>query len=1271
VNIRKPLASATFDFRSQSKLMKTILCLLITGLALAGNALAQPFTLGSSQVQIVATPSVNHAPLGVPVTAPQGFDFGSLQVQSDSSWVKPTVNSTGSEIVLTFQTNSLVSQSYTATITASNGPDTVTFFVKATVSLLNVTKLVADPSRSRVYGVHQNGTAAGAVVIYDPLQETLVGSITVGRKPTDLAVSNDGTELFVINSVDRAITVVDLTTLRVKETIALSAFDNWGDADTSANIKVGAGNIIYYSDAAWAPALRVFDRSTRQVLQTMLIGSNGFGDFALSPDGKTLIGWAQYGWTAGWAGSYLARFSVSSTGSLTSIETTDQNYPTVLSRDPLDTPLFITNDNQLAFAKQLAVKAGSIKVTQQAFPTPIYSITPGGEVGITKTSVYETATGNKLVDLPVATAVQVVTPDYSRLAYFNPSQRAFGSFKLLEAIGDKILNQTLSPANGAIVLSPSSLRWQSVPGAQKYQVYLGTSQQDVSAATPTSPLLLGETTASFFPLNNKLTPGVTYFWRIDTVTSSGVTKGEVHNFTVSQISASLSQIDTATVQGHAHHTISIDLASDSSSLTWQASADVPWISFQPASGTTPSALQVVIDASHLVPGSYGGSVTITGSAGGPFVIPVRLRVDALHLTILKSNRASSIVYAISEDPAVPVGGAYLLEIDSATESILRVIRVGSSVTDLAVHLGDHKLYVPNWKGGSLLAIDQTTFDQMRTYNFSPFGGVGYSNNDVYRVTPGAAGRLIVEEEDQWIDVSLFDTQAGTASVKSFQRQGGGASDSTGRYYYHGDDNISDAKIHRFDLTGDKFTELVAARLNPLGYYGSRVVVVSENDSRIFWNGMVFDQALAPVQNLADLVYSTTTDGRYAFAEKLIYDTQTGQVVLGMPADTMVSAFNSSTGKLVVQVGSSVRFFPVRAPFTLATPALTVLANTDGSVLLTWTDNSLETGFTLQRRIAGSLSWEDVPVTIGRNQSSVTLRDLKPGTKYEFRIKADSPVTSSGWSAVTAVTSAGAAPVVLGNIATRMAVGNADNATIAGFIITGSAPVKVLIRGMGPTLGALGVPGTLTDPFLELHKPDQTIITNDNWADGDTSQIPAGFAPGSDKESVIAATLDPGNYTAILKGAHGETGVGLAEVYNLDSTVPAQLANISTRGFVQTGDNVMIGGFILGGSNGVSKVVVRAIGPSLTQSSGITNALANPTLELHDNNGALLASNDNWKINAQTGQSQEAQIRATTIQPTNDLESAIVATLPGGAYTAIVAGKDGGTGVALVEVYNMQ
>ena len=250
-----------------------------------------------------------------------------------------------------------------------------------------------------------------------------------------------------------------------------------------------------------------------------------------------------------------------------------------------------------------------------------------------------------------------------------------------------------------------------------------------------------------------------------------------------------------------------------------------------------------------------------------------------------------------------------------------------------------------------------------------------------------------------------------------------------------------------------------------------------------------------------------------------------------------------------------------------------------------------------------------------------------------------------------------------NIATRMSVQTGDNVLIAGFIVTGpsGSSKKVLIRGLGPSLAQFGVPNTLSDPLLELHKSDGTVI-NDNWQQGDTSQIPSGFAPSDPREAVIVATLTPGNYSAVVKGAHGETGVGIAELYDLDSASPAKLANISTRGFINTGDDVMIGGFIIGG-NEPAKILVRAIGPTLTD-FGVQGALADPTLELHDANGGTI-SNDDWR------ETQESEIIATTIPPNKDREPAILATLVPGNYTAIVRGQSNTTGIGLVEAYSLQ
>ena len=255
-----------------------------------------------------------------------------------------------------------------------------------------------------------------------------------------------------------------------------------------------------------------------------------------------------------------------------------------------------------------------------------------------------------------------------------------------------------------------------------------------------------------------------------------------------------------------------------------------------------------------------------------------------------------------------------------------------------------------------------------------------------------------------------------------------------------------------------------------------------------------------------------------------------------------------------------------------------------------------------------------------------------------------------------------------NISTRMEVLTGEQVLIGGFIITGNAPKKVILRAIGPSLAGAGIPNPLADPVLELHGADGSLITsNDNWKDSQQTEIEAtGIQPQNDLESAIVTTLTPGNYTAVMNGKNGGTGVGLVEGYDLDQAADSQLANISTRGFVDTGSNVMIGGFILGNlgnGGGSGNVLIRALGPSLAQ-AGVSGALADPTLELHDGNGALIQSNDNWK------DTQQTEIEATGIPPQNDLESALVATLNPAAYTAIVAGKGGLTGVGLVEVYRL-
>jgi len=259
-----------------------------------------------------------------------------------------------------------------------------------------------------------------------------------------------------------------------------------------------------------------------------------------------------------------------------------------------------------------------------------------------------------------------------------------------------------------------------------------------------------------------------------------------------------------------------------------------------------------------------------------------------------------------------------------------------------------------------------------------------------------------------------------------------------------------------------------------------------------------------------------------------------------------------------------------------------------------------------------------------------------------------------------------------NLSTRMRVQTGGNVGIGGFIIRGSQAKRVLIRAIGPSLAQLGVPDVLADPVLQLYGNGSFIITsNDNWRDypdHGAAIIATGIPPTNDLESAILETLNtyPSAYTAVVSGNNSTSGVGLVEVYDLDPTGDSQLANISTRAFVDTGDNIVILGFVLGNNSGAGRVVLRGIGPSLPSSLVPNNRLADPTLELRDGNGALLRANNDW----QDDPLQASEIAFVGLAPNDPLESGIAATLPPGLYTALLAGLNNGTGTGLVEVYDL-
>jgi hypothetical protein len=350
----------------------------------------------------------------------------------------------------------------------------------------------------------------------------------------------------------------------------------------------------------------------------------------------------------------------------------------------------------------------------------------------------------------------------------------------------------------------------------------------------------------------------------------------------------------------------------------------------------------------------------------------------------------------------------------------------------------------------------------------------------------------------------------------------------------------------------------------------------------------------------------------------------------------------------------------------------IQASASNQVTLLWSPSAGQ-NIAGYRVHSGTTSGIYTQTTQAGNTTSAVVSGLIAGTRYYFTVTAydtsnlESPPSNEVSYLAGGSGGSNGSPSHLANISTRLNVGVDDDVLIGGFIVRGSQPKRMILRATGPSLAGYGVIGAMADPTLELHDSTGAIIaTNDNWqTGGQVSEITAsGLAPRNPLESAIVATLQAGNYTAIVRGVNNTTGIALVEGYELDSTT-TRLVNISTRGHVGVGNDVLIGGFIVTGSDSKT-VMVRALGPSLgTGAHPLAGVLVNPVLELHDRSGNLLSSNDDW-----VSSPQHAAIVASGLAPSNSVESAILTTLSPGNYTAIVRGANNTTGIGLVEVYDL-
>jgi hypothetical protein len=571
-------------------------------------------------------------------------------------------------------------------------------------------------------------------------------------------------------------------------------------------------------------------------------------------------------------------------------------------------------------------------------------------------------------------------------------------------------------------------------------------------------------------------------------------------------------------------------------------------------------------------------------------------------------------------------------------------------------------------GGQLIFNNTSTAASAHISIFNASDSFGSGGYTIFNDASNAAGASITNTGSFG---SLFGTDAPGATIFNGTSTAGHASiENVGPFFFDGsggstsfNDSSTADSATLVATVGAKFAEASAIVFNDASSAGNAILIANGiPDGDYYGTGgrIIFNDASTGGTARVEVFYNGKLDiGGRRPGVTIGSIEGSGNVLLGtnrltIGANNINTSFSGviSGSGLLSKIGSGV----------LTLQANDCIADTVGLILVS--GSTIKLDFTGPPDVIASLKVNGVPQPPGIYGGPMS---GAPNILPEF--------AGSGTVSVGPVST-------LGNISTRAFVQTGDNVVIGGFMVQGSEPKRVIIRAIGPELTQYGVPNVLANPSLELHDGTGALIaSNDSWLHTIIGGIitndqvrdirNSGYAPGDARESAIIADLPAGNYTAIVRGVSDATGVALVDVYDLTPEANSILANISTRSFVQTGDNVMIGGFIVQGAQ-PKRVIVRAIGPELTQYR-VPNAMVNPTLELYDANGTLIASNNNWRTTIIGGvitSDQRGDIRNSGYAPEDGRESAIIAYLPPGNYTAIVRGVNNTTGVALVEVYDL-
>ena len=856
----------------------------------------------------------------------------------------------------------------------------------------SIVKLLPDYIHPRVLALNQaNGSVPGTVLALNPTNGAILGEISVNLNPTDMAVTPAGDALYVINAGSRTISKVDLNSFAVVSEKAISTPNSYSLSNPLYLVASPSGT-IYYTDGAWGPEIYAFDYNAGTSTLVLNTGGNqsiGAGGMVMNRSGNTLYIWQQYGWSAGLANSSIASLAVG-TNSLTTIATGPSQ-----SRDPLNTPVFLDAAERWVFNKVQMVSATNVSVLIAQFPDNLYAVSLDGTIAFGPTEVFNTQNGTTLTNLPFSTTVQTLSGDQKKLFRYNSANTNIVIYDMASIASISGLAIVPTPADGSVVAqAPTNLVWSPSPTALAYDVYFGTNQSDVAAATVLSSLYLGRVSTPSMSPGRQLVPGNTYYWRVDTVGFNATNTGPAWLFTVSQMAITPAQISVGGIAGYNPANTSLSLTSAVPTAWTAAVTGASWLTIDSNNGTAPSTINLAFNTAPFVAGTYTNNIEFTVGAV-KVEVPVTVNIAALNITKMAADLERPYIYAL-QPPALSGQNGQLLFINTTTGNIDKTLPIGINPVDLTIHYGENRLYIASWGENATYVVDLSSQTLLPPLHLG---------TDIYKINAGKPGRIVTEGEDQWIAVNMVDTSTGNVvgSMPYPEREGDGEMDPTGTYYYHCDNNISDAYIHKEQIVNDDATEVAGSNQHP---YGSRNLVLSPDGSALFWQGYVYDANLNELGSLGEQVYATTAHGDLALGGQHVFNSHNGQILYTWPFSSTVMAvsgdqqkvflYNSASGQIVTIPMSSIASVP--GPGLNPTPANGAVIN-PSLPQVSWTVSSFALSYqvylgTNAAAVAAANTNSALYLGTTTSNSFPLSASVNPGSTYFWR------VDSVGFSEIT-------------------------------------------------------------------------------------------------------------------------------------------------------------------------------------------------------------------------------------------------------------------------------